>query len=131
MSAVQQMLRADQSLSLLGINVVNDESDSGVATMLVTPEMTNGHQICHGGLVFSLADTAFAIAANAVNAGTVTSESSISYLSPARAGDLLVADANVTYETDRRVIVDVTVRTGETTVALYRGLGRTIKPPSA
>jgi len=131
MSAVQQMLQADQSLSLLGINVVNEESGSGVATMLVTEEMTNGHQICHGGLVFSLADTVFAIAANAVNAGTVTSESSISYLAPARAGDLLVADASVTYETDRRVIVDVTVRTGETTVALYRGLGRTIKPRSA
>lgn len=131
MSAVQQMLRADQSLSLLGINVVNEGSGSEVATMLVTEEMTNGHQICHGGLVFSLADTAFAIAANAVNAGTVTSESSISYLAPARAGDLLVADANVTYETDRRVIVDVTVRTGETTVALYRGFGRTMKPRNA
>ncbi|HIW45612.1 MAG TPA: hotdog fold thioesterase [Candidatus Yaniella excrementigallinarum] len=131
MSAVQQMLRADQSLSLLGINVVNEGSGSEVATMLVTEEMTNGHQICHGGLVFSLADTVFAIAANAVNAGTVTSESSISYLAPARVGDLLVADANVTYETDRRVIVDVTVRTGETTVALYRGFGRTIKPRSA
>lgn len=131
MSAVQQMLRADQSLSLLGINVVNEGSGSEVATMLVTEEMTNGHQICHGGLVFSLADTVFAIAANAVNAGTVTSESSISYLAPARAGDLLVADANVTYETDRRVIVDVTVRTGETTVALYRGFGRTMKPRNA
>ena len=131
MSAVQKMLRADQSLSLLGINVVNEGSGSEVATMLVTEEMTNGHQICHGGLVFSLADTVFAIAANAVNAGTVTSESSISYLAPARVGDLLVADANVTYETDRRVIVDVTVRTGETTVALYRGFGRTIKPRSA
>jgi len=131
MSAVQQMLRADQSLSLLGINVVNEGSGPEVATMLVTEEMTNGHQICHGGLVFSLADTVFAIAANAVNAGTVTSESSISYLAPARAGDLLVADANVTYETDRRVIVDVTVRTGETTVALYRGFGRTMKPRNA
>ena len=74
MSAVQQMLRADQSLSLLGINVVNEGSGPEVATMLVTEEMTNGHQICHGGLVFSLADTVFAIAANAVNAGTVTSE---------------------------------------------------------
>jgi acyl-CoA thioesterase len=124
----RSMLAADRSLEGLGIQVLRASEGRATAVLRVTPEMANGHGIAHGGLVFALADTAFAMAANTFDAGIATAEASISYISPARISEELVASAEVTFHEGRRMIVDVVVRAGERTVAIYRGTGRALRP---
>ena len=123
----RSMLAADRSLEGLGIQVLRASEGRATAVLRVTPEMANGHGIAHGGLVFALADTAFAMAANTFGAGIATAEASISYVSPARISEELVACAEVTFHEGRRMIVDVMVRAGERTVAIYRGTGRALR----
>jgi acyl-CoA thioesterase len=89
--------------------------------------MVNGLGVAQGGFIFALADQAFACSANSVLEGTATVEASISYLSPARVGDELEADAQVAYWDGRRVVVDITVRDGERVVALVRATGRRMR----
>ena len=124
----RSMLAADRSLEGLGIHVLSASEGRARAVLHVTPEMANGHGIAHGGLVFALADTAFAMAANTFGAGIATAEASIAYISPARIDDELVASAEVTFYEGRRMIVDVMVRAGDRTVAIYRGTGRALRP---
>ena len=124
----RSMLAADRSLDGLGIQVLRASEGRATAVLRVTPEMANGHGIAHGGLVFALADTAFAMAANTFGAGIATAEASISYISPARISEELVASAEVTFHEGRRMIVDVVVRAGERTVAISRGPGRALRP---
>lgn len=90
--------------------------------MRVLPEMINGHQVCHGGLVFSLADTAFAYACNSYNESTVAAAGSIDFLAPARAGDELTAVAHELWRTRRNGLYEITVtnQRGER-IALFRG----------
>lgn len=123
----RSMLAADRSLEGLGIQVLSASEGRATAVLTVTPQMANGHGIAHGGLVFALADTAFAMAANTFGAGIATAEASISYVSPARISEELVACAEVTFHEGRRMIVDVMVRAGERTVAIYRGTGRALR----
>jgi acyl-CoA thioesterase len=84
--------------------------------------MTNGHGICHGGLVFALADSAFAFACNSHGANTVAAGAAIEFLRPAREGDLLTAVATERWRAGRSGIyeIEVTNQDGET-VALFRG----------
>jgi len=90
--------------------------------MVVRPDMVNGHRICHGGLIFTLADTAFAYACNSSNANTVASACQIDFLAPARLGDELEAQAQERALSGRSGVYDVTVRLrGGGTVALFRG----------
>ena len=124
----RSMLAADRALEGLGIHVLNASEGRATAVLTVTPQMANGHGIAHGGFVFALADTAFAMAANTFGAGIATAEASISYISPARISEELVASAEVTFHEGRRMIVDVVVRAGERTVAIYRGTGRALRP---
>ena len=123
----RSMLAADRALEGLGIQVLNACEGHATATMKIAPEMANGHGIAHGGLVFALADTAFAMAANTFGAGIATAEASISYISPAHIGEDLVASAEVSFHEGRRMIVDVMVVAGERTVAIYRGTGRALR----
>lgn len=78
-------------------------------SMKVRPDMVNGHGICHGGLIFTLADTAFAFACNSYNRNTVAQSCDISFLTPARQGDVLIAVANERYRQGRNGVYDVTV----------------------
>ena len=93
--------------------------------MAVQDVMLNGHGICHGGFIFSLADTAFAYACNSGNELTVAQHCSIDFLRPARAGEQLTATAREVARRPRSGVYDVTVcgEDGET-VALFRGLSR-------
>jgi acyl-CoA thioesterase len=119
--AVRQMLAADRSLAALGIRVVCAEDGTAEATMTVTPDGANGHGIAHGGLVYALADTAFACAVNSQAPGSATAAASIVYVGPARVGERLTAQAQVRHVGERRSLVDVTVRCGERVIAEYRG----------
>lgn len=120
---VGDMLAGDAAGRGLGVKVLSAASGTAVAHMTVTPAAANGHGICHGGLVFLLADTAFACAANSVTPNTATADASIVYFSPARVGETLVAEARVRHTTGRQSLVDVSVRSGDRLVAEYRGKG--------
>ncbi|UNK45713.1 PaaI family thioesterase [Arthrobacter sulfonylureivorans] len=127
---VRSMLEADRSLERLGVTVEGASGGRSVAVLEVEPQMANGHGIAHGGFVFSVADTAFAMAANTLGASIATADATITYLSPAHVGERLVAEAEVTFNESRRVIVDVIVRAGDRTVAIYRGTGRALRAPA-
>jgi acyl-CoA thioesterase len=83
--------------------------------------MVNGHDLAHGGLIFALADTAFACACNGWGATTVAAGADITFLRPARLGDVLDAEARVRARRGRSGLYDVTVRRGDEVVAEFRG----------
>ncbi|PWU55481.1 phenylacetic acid degradation protein PaaD [Micromonospora globispora] len=127
---VRDMVSDDQSVEALGVEIVSATNGAAVARMTVAPTAANGHGICHGGIVYFLADTAFALAANSLMPGTATADASIVYFSPARVGEVLIAEAQVRHTTRRQSLVDVSVRSGERLVAEYRGKGALLpKPP--
>jgi phenylacetic acid degradation protein PaaD len=89
--------------------------------MTVRPDMVNGHELAHGGLVFALADTAFACACNSWGPATVAAGADITFLRPARLGDVLEAEARVRTRRGRSGIYDVTVRREDEVIAEFRG----------
>jgi acyl-CoA thioesterase len=88
--------------------------------------MVNSHGTIHGGVIFTLADTAFAYACNSRNEAAVAQQVSIVFLTPGRAGERLVAEAVEQGVQGRSGVYTVTVRAGERTVAVFQGLSRTI-----
>lgn len=122
------MWGTDNASKWLGLSL--DHVGPGTATMTfqVEDHHLNGHRICHGGYIFTLADSAFAFACNSYNAVTVAQENSITYLTPGQPGERLTATAIEAARTGRSGVYDVTV-TGEDgrKVALFRGLSRTIR----
>lgn len=88
-----KMFQKDRSSKALGIDVDIPVAGTAVATMRVRDDMLNGFDVCHGGLVFTLADTAFAFACNAYNVETLGASASIEWLRPSRRGDTLTAIA--------------------------------------
>ncbi len=118
----QAMYARDSAAKHLGIKLVDIHPGVALMTMTVTPEMVNGHHICHGGLLFALADTAFAYACNSYNKNTVAAACHIDFLCPAREGDVLEAEAVERSLAGRTGVYDVVVRTSSgRTVALFRG----------
>ena len=107
-----------------GLGMTLDAIAPGYArmSMHVRDDMLNGHQTCHGGFIFSLADSAFAFACNSRNHTTVGAGCSIDYLSPGRAGDLLTATAVEQSLSGKTGIYDITVNNQHgRTIALFRG----------
>jgi acyl-CoA thioesterase len=116
------MFARDAASQSLGMEVKEVRPGYARLTLLVRPNMLNGHAICHGGIVFSLADSAFAFACNSRNQSTVASGCSIDFLAPARSGDELTAEAMERALLGRIGIYDVTVANQEgKTIALFRG----------
>lgn len=115
-----------------GMGMVLEEVAPGAATlsMTVAPHMVNSHQVCHGGYVASLADSAFAYACNAYGEVTVAAGFDIAFVAPGRLGDELVATAVERHRRGRSGIYDVTVRRrdGEV-VAELRGRSRSLGRP--
>ena len=90
--------------------------------MTVTDTMINGHDICHGGYIVLLADTAFAFACNTYNVVTVAQGLDVTFLESARVGDMLVAEAVERFRRGRTGLYDVTVRRGDgVVIAEFRG----------
>ena len=92
-AVAKAMWSRDRAANALGMRI--DEVRQGYArlSMPVRGDMVNGHHICHGGLIFSLADTAFAYACNSYNKNTVASACNIDFLAPGKEGDTLSAEA--------------------------------------
>ena len=124
---VQRMLEAERSGREVGLRVISASDGGAVAELEVTPEMANGFEVAQGGFTFMLADQAFACAANTVLPGAATVDASITFLAPAEVGTTLVAEARTFFTDGRRVIVDVVVRDGERSIALFRGTGSALR----
>lgn len=123
---VRRMMDADLASNRLGITITDSGPGRATAHMQVTDTMVNGHAIAHGGYVFLLADTAFACACNSHGPVTVAASADITFIAPAREGDVLVATAQERVRYGRSGIYDVTVRRGNEIIAEFRGRSRTL-----
>ena len=116
------MWSRDRAAQALGMHILSVQPGSATLAMPVRADMVNGHHICHGGMIFTLADTAFAYACNSYNINTVASACNIDFLAPAKEGETLEAQAIEQSQSRRTGVYDVTVRTsGGKTIALFRG----------
>jgi acyl-CoA thioesterase len=116
------MYARDRAAQALGIAVDAIAPGAAVCRMSVREDMVQGHATCHGGIVFTLADAAFAYACNAYNRMTVALGAEITFVAPARAGDVLIATARERSRSGRTGVYDVEVTDGKgTLVALFRG----------
>jgi len=123
----EAMLKDDHTTKSMGMSV--DAVAPGMATlsMVVRKDHLNGHGSCHGGAIFTLADSAFAFACNSHNKLTVAQHCSVTFLAPGREGDRLTATAREVTLAGRSGIYDVTVsREDGVAIAEFRGLSRTI-----
>jgi acyl-CoA thioesterase len=118
---VLRMMASDRASRSLGIELVEHGPGWAHTRMTVRADMVNGHDIVHGGLIFSLADTAFACACNSWGPPTVASGCEISFVAPGRLGDILDAQAQARTRYGRQGIYDVTVRRGQDVIAEFRG----------
>ena len=116
------------SKDFMQMELVACEPGRAAMRMTVRVEMLNGHQICHGGFIFTLADSTFAFACNSRNFATVASGASIEFLRPALLGDILSCEGVEQLVQGRHGIFDMTVsnQRGET-VAMFRGKSAQIK----
>ncbi len=119
--AVIAMMETDNASRALGIELVDHGLGWARTRMVVRTDMANGHGMAHGGVIFSIADTAFACACNSWGPIAVAAGCEIVFVAPARVGDTLLADARVRTRFGRSGIYDVTVRRGEDVVAEFRG----------
>lgn len=115
------MWARDRTAQALGMRLVKIDAGQATLAMTVRSDMVNGHHICHGGMIFSLADTAFAYACNSYNKNTVASACHIDFLAPAKEGETLEAEAVERSASGRTGVYDITVRAGARTIALFRG----------
>jgi acyl-CoA thioesterase len=124
----QVMWSRDNATNALGMQLISIAPGSATITMQVRPDMVNGHRICHGGLIFTLADSAFAYACNSYNLNTVASACHIDFLAPAHEGDVLEATAIERSASGRTGVYDIAVKVqGGKQVALFRGKSYRIK----
>jgi acyl-CoA thioesterase len=116
------MYSKDAASQGLDIQLMHVAPGEALMRMTVRPDMLNGHNICHGGFIFTLADSTFAFACNARNALTVASGCSIDYLAPGYAGDVLTAQAVERSLAGRTGLYDVVVTNQDgAQIALFRG----------
>jgi acyl-CoA thioesterase len=122
------MFTRDNASQGLGIRIVRVAPGFAELTMTVRADMVNGHAITHGGLVFTLADSAFAYACNSYNMNTVAAGCAIEFLAPSREGDVLTATAREHTLVGRSGIYDVDVKNQQgDPIALFRGKSMRIK----
>lgn len=121
-ATAKAMWSRDQAAQALGMSIVSVKPGYAKLSMAVRADMVNGHHICHGGMIFSLADTAFAYSCNSYNKNTVASACNIDFLAPGKEGEMLEAEAIEQSQSGRTGVYDVTVRSSSgKTIALFRG----------
>lgn len=126
--SAESMWAADDASKWLGMSL--EEVGPGWARLSFKVEKhhTNGHDICHGGYIFTLADSAFAFACNSYNQRAVAQHNTISFLAPGKLDDTLTAVAREVTLAGRSGVYDATVETQDgTLVAVFRGCSRTVK----
>ena len=123
---VETMMASDAASRLLGIELHEYGKGWARTQLTVRDDMVNGHGICHGGVIFSLADTAFACACNSWGPVTVAAGADIVFIAPGRRGDVLTAAARLRTGYGRNGVYDVTVTRGEQVIAEFRGRSHTL-----
>ena len=120
--AADALFSRDAASRMLGIWIVGIRPGYARVTMTVRADMVNGHRICHGGLIFTLADSAFAVSCNSHNDSTVAAAASIDFLAPAFEGDELSAEASELWRSGRSGLYEITVTNQRCErIALFRG----------
>jgi acyl-CoA thioesterase len=123
-----RMLERDAASQALGVVLEGARPGWARVTLTIAETMVNGHAIAHGGVTFTLADSAFAFACNSRNEPNVALQASISFIGAVRLGDRLVAEAQEQSSKGRTGVYDVTVTRGDgELVALFRGVCYRIK----
>jgi acyl-CoA thioesterase len=126
-ACADRMYADDRASRHLGITIADVGPGTATAHLTIRDDMVNGHGICHGGYVFTLADTAFAFACNTYDDVTVAAGADIEFIEPTRAGTRLTATAVERSRRGRSGLYDVTVRTDDgTVVAEFRGRSRSL-----
>jgi acyl-CoA thioesterase len=128
---VQTMMARDEASRGLGIDLIDQGEGRAVTRMTIRADMVNGHAIAHGGLIFTLADTAFACACNSYGPVTVAASAEIVFVAPAHLGDVLVAEAVVRTRFGRSGLYDVTIRRASEVIAEFRGRSHQLAPAPA
>jgi acyl-CoA thioesterase len=120
--AANALFERDRASQALGMRITGVRPGWARVVMRVRPDMVNGHKLCHGGIVFTLADSAFAFACNSHNDATVAAAASIDFLASAREDDELTAEASELWRSRRNGIYEIIVSNqhGER-IALFRG----------
>ncbi|MEZ5779619.1 MAG: hydroxyphenylacetyl-CoA thioesterase PaaI [Paracoccaceae bacterium] len=127
-ASARVMWNDDFASQRLGMSLDNIAPGAATLSMTVTAAMSNGHGNCHGGYIFTLADSAFAFACNSYNQVTVAQHCSVTYLVPCRIGDRLTATAKEVSRQGRSGIYDIRVANQDGVhVAEFRGHSRTVK----
>lgn len=122
LNIVNTLLAADPASKLLGIAIDNVTYEQCQISMIVSNKMTNGYDLCHGGFIFTLADTALAFACATKGQHSVTTNAQIEYINPAKLHDELVATAKVTLDKGRHLYCDIEITNqDQSPIALCRG----------
>lgn len=128
LKSAEAMLANDHATKWIGMVLGPVNEGSAIMELTVQQHHCNGHGMCHGGVIFSLADSAFAFACNSRNQATVAQHNTISFIAPGQKGDMLTAVATEVSLTGRSGIYDVRVTNQDNkTIAEMRGLSRSIK----
>lgn len=118
----------DNASKWVGMELASVSEGNAEITLTVETHHANGLGKCHGGVIFALADSAFAFACNSRNQATVAQHNAITYLAPGNIGDRLTASANEVSLTGRSGIYDVEIRNQDgTLIARFTGLSRSVK----
>lgn len=124
------MFQNDTTSQALGMEIIEVDEGYAVVTMSIRDHMLNGHKTCHGGMVFSLADSAFAFACNSQNEAAVAANCTIDFIRPALANDKLTATAQVQHQGKRTGIYQITIKNqDDKLVALFKGNSARINQP--
>lgn len=127
-ACAEQMWADDSASKGLGMQLISVEPGRSVLAMTITDKMVNGHNIAHGGFIFTLADSAFAFACNTYNQRAVAQHCAVTFIAPGKLGDRLTARAVEQQRFGRSGIYDITVtRDDGTVIAEFRGHSRTIE----
>ena len=123
----REMLSAEGTGPAWGLEIEEIRAGYARVSMLVRPDMINGHGFAHGGMIFALADSAFAYVCNGANHASVAAQASIIFLDKATVGEILVAEAQEVTREGRAGVTRVAVRTADgRTVAEFTGYSRTL-----
>ena len=127
-AAAEVMWREDNASKWLGMRIEEVRPGYARLSMTVTANMVNGHNLCHGGLIFTLADSTFAFACNSHNQRAVAAGCAIEFLAPAFLGDVLTAEGVEQALRGRTGVYDMTVTNQKSElIAVFRGKSATIK----
>ena len=123
-----KILEVDETCRSMGVCLEHVNEGTATLSLKIKQQHINGHGICHGGIIFTLSDSAFAFACNSRNVASVAQHASVTFIKPAKLGDRLIAIAKEISLIKRNGIYDVTVTNQNADViAEFRGYSRTIK----